>query len=139
MKIIYHSLFGSHWVPKHGGKRPQRHRLLFKHYKTIPFRKLPLKNAEILLTCIYLHDKFCLPHHDIYLYKSKNSKIQRPHHAIKLSFCVFTGTKSSTIVFLRNLHLWHQPNQLCIVILKIGITSKDLSLKYSTPRPAYLS
>ena len=42
LKIIYHSLFGSHLLYE-----PQLY--LFKHYKTMPLKKLPLKNSKILL------------------------------------------------------------------------------------------
>ena len=51
LKIIYHSLFGSHllYSSQIWGERLWRHRLLFKHYKTVLLRKLSLKNAEILL------------------------------------------------------------------------------------------
>ena len=53
LKIIYHSLLYLAPIyfmgPNYEGKRPYRQRLLFRHYKTKPFRKLPLKNAKMLL------------------------------------------------------------------------------------------
>ena len=83
LKCLENNLSFIIWLPlgpkTWGAKDPKDIALLFKHHKTIPFRKLPLKNAEILLTCIYLHDKLCI---------------------FCLSFCVFTGTKSSNILLL---------------------------------------
>ena len=70
LKCLENNLSFIIWLPlgpKTWGQKTPKTPATFKHYKTIPFRKLPLKNAEILLTCIYLHDKFCLPRHDIKL------------------------------------------------------------------------
>ena len=87
LKIIYRSLFGSHLLywSKIWGQKNLKTQTTFQTLQTRALKKITFKKRRDSATCIYK--------------RSKNSKIQSPYHTTKLSFCVFTWTKSSTIAF----------------------------------------